>query len=250
MRNRTCLAILKHLKSIMYTLKLNHKTASSEMFKMALEQGCQTRFLEGWSERRCHHEVTVLYSAFGSASQTQTRWQQLISHSYSLKHKHWVLRSLGFTRVRGPCLPHALRVSPYWRNAWVSWHVCDSRAMISPSHRKCRWCSHFNWREATIWFIRGIVWISLAHTGAGERKTPCEGLLVELSEDFIQDVVWTQKQPVNMRGCFKISVFWWKNDRRAQSLHTILLQVTFPTWICCEITFLWCFSCRKDYGWH
>lgn len=42
------------------------------------------------------------------------------------------------------------------------WAMYESRAMSSPSYRKYRWCSHFNCWEATIWFTRRIVWISLA----------------------------------------------------------------------------------------
>lgn len=71
---------------------------------------------------------------------------------------------------------------------------------------------------------------------------PFEGLLVELSQDLVQDVVRMQKQPANTRGCFKINLFCWKNDPGTQSLYIIQFHthtvVTLPTSICCEITLL------------
>lgn len=49
---------------------------------------------------------------------------------------------------------------------------------------------------------------------SGERKTPFEGLFVELAEDFVQDA---RKIPADMRGCFKINYFRCKNSPGTRS---------------------------------
>lgn len=142
-------------------------------------------------------EVTVVCSAFVSAQQTQTCWQQLIFHSYLFQHKHWLSENswlhtrTWILKQRERCQRvFALTVRSEFLHiderlkfhGMCLWAVCYW-AMSSPSYRKCRWCSHFNCWEATIWFIRRIVWISFAcsfRVGAGERKTPFKDLLLEL----------------------------------------------------------------------
>ncbi len=159
----------------------------------------------------CVGEVTVLYSAFVLLPNKPRHADSssFLIHIYFSTNAGF-LRSLDFTPYVDPETTQTPPVCSEFLHTderlefdgMCLWAVYDSRAMSSPSYRKYRWCSHFNCWEATIWFTRRIVWISLALSL--RRLKACWW---SYPQDLAQDVVRMQKQPANTRSSFKINLF-------------------------------------------